>query len=181
MSGVSRVFTTHRRQLTSVLLRQALKAFVVPPVVNSYNIVAIRAIWHRNDDDRQLTHMQICPKRTQLELILQEDPNIVLYISAITGLEKQKPKGKKTVAMSNDTEDLLNELSQDSAVSEEQSAEPPLGTLKAYPGVAFWIAFDTPLCTASDFENKLEKAFFQAGLNICECKIVKPRSTETKM
>ena len=73
MSGVSHVFMTTRRQLTSVVLRQALKAFVVPSVVKSYNIVAIRAVWHTNDDDRQLTHMQICPKRTQLELILQED------------------------------------------------------------------------------------------------------------
>ena len=78
MSGVSRVFITPTRQLTSVVLQQALKAFVVPPLVKSCNIVAIGAVWHTNDDDRQLTHMQICPKRTQLELILQEDPNIVL-------------------------------------------------------------------------------------------------------
>ena len=139
-----------------------------------------QAVWHTNDDDRQLPHMQICPKRTQLELILQEDPNIVLYISAITGLEKQKLKGKKTVAVSNDTENLVEELSQDSAVSEEQSVEPPLGTLNAYSGVAFWITFDTPLCTVCDFENRLEKAFLKAGVNIYECKIVKPRSTKTK-
>ena len=46
--------------------------------------------------------------------------------------------------MSNDTETLADELSQDSAVSEEQPVEPPLGTLNAYPGGAFWIAFDTP-------------------------------------
>ena len=65
-------------------------------------------------------------------------------------------------------------------MSEEQSVEPLLDTLSAYPGVAFWIAFDTPLCTANDFENKIEKAFLQAGLNIYECKIVKPRSTKTK-
>ena len=39
--------------------------------------------------------------------------------------------------MSNDTENLADELSQDSAVSEEQSVEPQLGTLNAYPGVAF--------------------------------------------
>ena len=121
----------------SFMLRQALKAFVVPPVVKSYNIVAVRAVWHTNDDDQQLTHMQICPKRTQLELILQEDPNIALYISAITGLKKQKLNRKKTVAVSNDSENLANELSQDSAVSEEQSLEPPLGTLTAYPGVTF--------------------------------------------
>ena len=95
--------------------------------------MAIRAVWHTNDDDRQLAHMQICPKRTQLELILQEDPKIVLYILAMTGLEKQNPKGKKTVVVSNDTENLVDELSQDSAVSEEQSVEPPLGTLEAYP------------------------------------------------
>ena len=63
-----------------------------------------------NDDIRQLTHMQICPKRTQLELILREDPNIVLFISARTGLEKQKPKGKKTVVVSNDTKNLVDEL-----------------------------------------------------------------------
>ena len=124
--------------------------------------------------------MHICQKRTQLELILQEDPNNVRYISAITGLEKQKPKGKKTVVVSNDTKNLVDELSQDSAVTEEQSVEPTLGTLEAYPGVAFWIAFDTSLCTANDFENKIEKAFLQAGLNIYECKIVKPRSTKTK-
>ena len=152
----------------------------MPPVVKSYNIVAIRAVWHTNDDDRQLTRLQICPKRTQLELILQEDPNIVLFISAITSLEKQKPKRKKTVVVSNDTENLIDELSQDSAVSEEQSVEPPLGTLEAYPRVAFWIAFDTPLCTASDFENKHEKAFLQIGLNIFECNSVKPRSTKTE-
>ena len=176
---VYRVFL--RRQLTSVVLRQALKAFVVPLVVKSYNIIAIRAVWHTNDDDRQLTHIQICPKRTQLELILQEDPNIVLYISAITGLEKQKPKGKKTVAVSNDTENLVDKLSQDSALSEEQSVEPPLGTLNAYPGVAFWIAFDTPLYTVSDFENKLENAFLQAGLNIYECKIAKLSPDQQKL
>ena len=61
----------------------------------------------------------------------------------ITGLEKQIPK----VAVSSVTENLVDELSQDSAVSEEQSVESPPGTLNAYPGVAFWIAFDTPLCT----------------------------------
>ena len=109
MSGVSSVFTTPRCQLTSVVLRQALKDFVVPPVVKSYNIVAIRAVWHTYDYDRQLTHMQVCPKRTQLELILQEDPNIVLFISAITGLKKQKPRRKKTFVVSNDTENLVEQ------------------------------------------------------------------------
>ena len=59
MSGVSRVITTPRRQLTSVVFRQVLKAFVLPAVVKSYNIVAIRAVWHTNDDDRQLTQTQI--------------------------------------------------------------------------------------------------------------------------
>ena len=55
--------------------------------------------------------------------------------------------------VSNNTENLVYDLSQDSAVTEEQSGEPPLCTLEAYPGVAFWIEFDTPLCSAGDFEN----------------------------
>ena len=105
--------------------------------------------------------------------------NCTLYFGHNWSREAET-KREKTVAVSNDTGNLADELSQDSAVSEEQPVEPPLGTLNAYLGVAFWIAFDTLLCTASDFENKLEKAFLQAGLNIYECKIVKPRSTKTK-
>ena len=39
-----------------------------------------------------------------------------------------------------------------------------------YPGVAFWIAYDVPQCLLPDIENRLEKLFLDAGLNIYECK-----------
>ena len=54
-----------------------------------------------------------------------------------------------------------------------------LGQPHIYPGVAFWIAYDVPQCLLPDIENKLEKLFLYAGLNIYECKAIRPRTTET--
>lgn len=168
MSGVSRVLTAPRRQLTSVMLRQSLKAFIVPPVLKSYEVVAIRAVWHTDDDDRRETELHISPKRRQIELLLQEDNRVMLYVSAITGLEKEKPHVKKTDAA--DGED-------DNEGNDEENND-RLGQPNCYPGVAFWIAYNAPRSTMKDIENQLEKELWKAGLNIYECKTIKPRGKQ---
>ena len=88
-----------KRQLTSTMLKQTLKAFVVPPIVKSSNVVSIRAVWHTIDDDRRLTHLQIAAKKKQLEMILETEEKVMLFVSAVTGLEKGKPKTKKQLLM----------------------------------------------------------------------------------
>ena len=79
-----------KRQLTSTVLKQTLKAFVVPPIVKSYNVVAIRAVWHTIDDS--------CKKK-QLEMILETEEKVMLFVSAVTGLEKEKQKPKNKLLM----------------------------------------------------------------------------------
>ena len=37
-----------------------------------------------------------------------------------------------------------------------------------------------PQCLLPDIENKLEKLFLDAGVNIYECKAIRPRATKTK-
>ena len=175
MSGAAT--TPPKRQLTSTVLKQTLKAFVVPPVVKSYNVVAIRAVWHTIDDDRRLTHLQIAAKKKQLEMILETEEKVMLFVSAITGLEKERPKTKKQTADEDDTNQTEDGMSQE---SNESNMINKLGQPHIYPGVAFWIAYDVPQCLLPDIENKLEKLFLDAGLNIYECKAIRPRATKTK-
>ena len=68
--------------------KQTLKAFVVPSIVKSYNVVAIRGVWHTIDDDIRLTHLQIAARKKQLEMILETEEKVMLFISAVTGLKK---------------------------------------------------------------------------------------------
>ena len=70
-----------KRQLTSTMLKQTLKAFVVPPIVKSSNVVAVRAVWHTIDDDRRLTYLQITAKKKQLEMISETADKAMLFVS----------------------------------------------------------------------------------------------------
>ena len=108
-------------------------------------------------------------------MILETEEKVMLFVSAVTGLEKEKPKTKRQTADEDGTDQTEDGMSQE---SNESNMINKLGQPHIYPVVAFWIAYDVPQCLLPDIENKLEKLLLDAGLNIYECKAIRPRATK---
>ena len=78
-------------ELKSKVLKRSLSAYIVPPFVNKYNVVAVRALWREKRDKEK----SIWAKRRQLECILNEQKEVVSFFSCITGLYKKAQKKRK--------------------------------------------------------------------------------------
>ena len=76
-------------RLKSEVLKTALKSFVVPNIVNSYQVCAIRALWY-NEDAPSL----IWGKRAQLENIISSVQNVVGFFSCVTALNGKNENGE---------------------------------------------------------------------------------------
>ena len=95
------------RHLTSNCLRQAIRAFSVPPMCKSFQVISIQTLWDAKKRDEELAEDLTAVKRRQLEILLSCHSNIVSFVSCITGVEA---KSKKKEEMREKMADLLAEI-----------------------------------------------------------------------
>ena len=148
----------HQR-LNSNIIKNALKAYIVPPFCKSYQICAVRAFWQNRDS--------IWGTRRQLEEILNDDERVVAFFSCITA-KQQDQRGNKR---------KRNEESQwdpfDSNDNSEEEEEERLDSIT--PGLSFWIVYDCADVCSSVFANVMIKRFVDAKLDLAECKSIRCR------
>ena len=83
-------FTTKpRRQLKSLALKNAVKTYVVQPILRNYDVASVRALLTREDD------FNLWEKRPELETLLDADKHIVFFVSCITALEQNSQRNEK--------------------------------------------------------------------------------------
>ena len=166
---------TPNSTLRSPVLRNALKAYVVPPFLKNYNIVALRALW---DKERMPV---IWKKRREMEIILLANDNIVAFFSCITALQ-EKSTGKRKHALEEESRKRKYIPNNESDVEESESEEDEesvanVGEKVNYPGVSFWIVCNWPEYGIEKIELELTKQFLEAGLNIRKCRAVRSRGS----
>ena len=89
-----------RRQIKSTVLKNSLKSFVLPHVIENYEVAAIRTLVKTGD--------AVWMKRRILEEILCKNDKIVGFFSCLTAMEvKYKKRSQKKVenAEGNDDDD----------------------------------------------------------------------------
>ena len=144
--------------LRSTVLKNALKAYVVPPFSQKYQVVAVRCLWsYERSPDCDSTN--IWSKRRELEFLLANNDKIVAFFSSITALQKKQLPKKRCIEDSDESEEK----------EEEEVRESNL------PGLAFWVVFDWPTHAVQGFEERLAKQFMSAGLNLLSCKAIRGR------
>ena len=83
------------RRLASNTLKQALRAFIIPVVADRYHVFTVRVLWKVEKNHIYKANEQVTAKRRQLELLLEQSDEIILFISCITGQEKGAPTKRK--------------------------------------------------------------------------------------
>ena len=143
--------------LRSQVMKNALKAFIVPAFLRKYNIVALRALW---SVDRLSENSTIWKKRRELEVLLLSNDNIVAFFSCITALQEKKLKKNHVAA-----EDSGTDAEEDNSV----------GEVINFPGISFWIVCEWPECSLQKIETMISKQFLESGLNLLQCKAIRSR------
>ena len=83
--------------MTPRTLKKALGAFVVPTFAHRYHVIAIRFLWKVLDNDIWRASEQINGKRRQMELFIEQDPDVLLFVSSLTAQEQgQETREKQT-------------------------------------------------------------------------------------
>ena len=159
-------FVKPTRRLTSRTLKKALKAFVVPTVADRYHIIAIRCLWKVLNNDIWRASEQINGKRRQMELLIEQNPNVLLFVSSLTAQEQ----GQET--RENDNEESGDEENEED-VHETDSYD--TANKRVYPGVTFWIVVDIPVTCLSNVDINFTKMLLQSGLDVTSCKPIRPR------
>lgn len=142
-------FTTPRRQLRSLALKNAVKSYVCQPVLRSYDVASVRALLHTEDS------FELWEIRRKLEHMLNEDKNVVFFVSCITAIEKNVSKKRKNDEESDDDADSVDK--------------------KTVPGIAFWIAFDWPQYGMEAYENHIRQIFMEANVDPLNCTAIRGR------
>ena len=156
------------RQLRSKIIKNALKAYIVPVFARCYQVCAVRALWN---PDRDIN--EIWRKREELQDILTDDKRIVAFFSCITLLDVAKKQGKRNSADNVETDPFASEPSDNDADDEEEENVRIARNNK--PGFSFWIVFNSPDVGLSFFENDVMKTFFASGLDLTDCKSIRAR------
>ena len=119
--------------------------------------------------------MKVTAKRKQLELILEQNDEIILFISCITGQEKGAPTKRKRKQEKEDSDD--DEKGDDSNDNDADltpnTSDTPNKAI--YPGLTFWIVMETPQACVNDVQTNRMKIMLQSGLEIDSCKPIVPR------
>lgn len=82
---------TPRKEMREPRLQQALRSFIVPAFTAKYEIIAVRALWHNAEAERNLWG-----KRRNLETILKQMHNVVAFFSCITAVDTRKRKNNES-------------------------------------------------------------------------------------
>ena len=147
------------RQLRSKVLKKALSCYIIPPFLQNYEVVGVRALLKNENDN-------VWEKRRILEATLNNDEHVVAFFSCITAIEgKKKPKKRKIIHRDpNESEEEENE--------EEASDNDELSII---PGVSFWVVFDWPQYGLAAYEERISKHFMESGVDLINCKAVRGR------
>lgn len=156
--------TKPKRQLKSSLLKDSLKAYLLPHILNHYEIVCVRALLRSEND------YEVWTKRRWLERILDNDENIVFFISCITAV-LQKKQEKKTKRRKKDLTDK-QQIDKDCHSSSDDLNKEDYETIS---GLSFWIAFDWPGYGVKAYENKIFDMFMKANVDPMECSAIHGR------
>ena len=108
------------KELRSRLIRNSLKSFVVSPLINKFQVCAVRAICIGN-----LSKENIWLQRRKIEKVLEDNEHIVCFFSCIAAIVEKK-NTKATRRRNN------------SGSSEEDGEE----STKNNCGISFWIVFN---------------------------------------
>ena len=146
-------------QLRSNVLKDALKSFIVPLFTKRYQVCAIRAIWPNTDNENVIWR-----KRRELECMLSTDKNVVAFFSCVCLLNDETIKKKRKKR-----EEQADESGESDDCQDEEEGS------KIKNGLSFWIVFNAPEVLNNDFENLMTKRFLICGLDVKECKALKPR------
>ena len=169
------------RRLASNTLKQALHAFIVLFVANRYHVFTVRVLWKVEKNHIYKANEQVTAKRRQLELLLEQNDEIIMFISCITGQEKgasTKRKGKQGKEDLDDDEegDDSNDNDADLTPSTLDTANKAI-----YPELTFWIVMEIPHACLNDVQTNLRKIVLQSGLEIESCKPIVPRGEKNKV
>ena len=169
-----------KRRLASNTLKQALRAFIVPVVADRYNVFTVRVLWKVEKNHIYKANEQVNAKQRQLELLLEQNDEIILFISCITGQEKgalTKRKRKQEQDSDDDGKsDDSNDNDADLIPSTLDTANKAI-----YPGRTFWIVMEAPQACVNDVQTNLMKIMLQSGLEIDSCKPIIPRGKKDKV
>ena len=147
-------------QIRSAILKNALKAYVVQPIIRFYNIIAVRCLWSEEESDKTTW-----VKRRLIELLLDKEPRVIVHVSCITALVKKNSSKRK----------------HDSSDDEDDTTVPCTSERTRQAGVSFWIACDVPDVGMPSLENDIIKLFLAADLNIQSCRSVHGRGKNKRL
>ena len=153
------------RQLRSIKLKNYLKSYICPNVLNYYDIAAVRVLIEESSDEIWLT-------RRTLEELFGKEEHIVGFISCLTALRISKPKKAKK-RKNNEADDDDHDVEKDE--EENDTTETDTREEDVYAGISFWVIFDWPQYGLQAYENHLAKTVLKANMNLISCKSIKGR------
>jgi len=83
-----------KRTLRNDTVKSALRNFIVPCVSNKCHVIAFRALWDLTEDSKQKAELNIWRKRNQLDSILKDIQEIVVFISCLTAMDSSDLRRK---------------------------------------------------------------------------------------
>ena len=104
-----------------------------------------------------------------MELLIEQNPNVLLFVSSLTAQEQGQETSEKTDK--NDNEESGDEENEED-VYETDSYD--TANKRVYPGVTFWIVVEIPVICLSNVESDFTKMLLQSGLNVTSCNLICP-------
>ena len=149
-----------QRELRNKTLQDGLKAYVVKPIKNCYQVISLRALWGSTEEDK--VKAIISGKRRELEMSFERSGCVVFYVSCIQSFEKRSCAEKKA----ENTESL----------SENHETPPDAQEKEYHPSLAFWIAV-----TEGDMETMkalLMRQILASGMDIFDIRKIESRGKD---
>ena len=143
-------------------------------MADRYHVFTVRVLWKVEKNHIYKANEQVTAKRRQLELLLEQNDDIILFISCITGQGNEAPTKRKR----KQEKDLDDDEKGDD--SNDNDADPTTSTLDTaskaiYSRLTFWIVMETPQACVNDVRTNLMKNMLQSELEIDSCKPIVPR------
>ena len=105
-----------RRTIRNETVKAALKNFVIPQISEKFVIISIRCLWDVHDEDLSVASFNISNKRDELEKIVNELKDVVLYFSCTCAMESsliRKKLLKKKRQLREDTQNATSDEDND--------------------------------------------------------------------
>ena len=158
--------TKPKRQLKSTLLKDSLKTYLLPCILNHFEVVCVRALLRTEND------YDVWAKRRYIEKTLDSDRNVVFFISCITAVMQRRQEAKKKKRTKDSEESSKQTNNNEDSSSPEELAKEDYETVS---GLSFWIAFDWPGMGVKAYENKIFDMFMNIGLDPMQCSAIHGR------